>query len=129
MLRESAIYESEPRDLPNQPWFLNQVVELETSLFPRQLLAMLQDIERAMGRRRTIAKGPRIIDLDILLLGDVVMTTPELEIPHPRLTERRFVLEPLGELAPELRLPGDSKERRTIKQWLAEVGNQPVRRL
>ncbi len=125
ILRESSIYETAPRDVEDQPWFLNQVIECETDLFPRQLLARLQKIERAMGRKRRIAKGPREIDLDILFYGDAVMKAPELEIPHPRLAERRFVLEPLAELAADKKHPGT---RRTIREMLAKVASQVVRK-
>jgi 2-amino-4-hydroxy-6-hydroxymethyldihydropteridine diphosphokinase len=125
VLRESSIYETAPRDVEDQPWFLNQVLECETDLFPRQLLARLQKIERTMGRKRRIAKGPREIDLDILLFGNSVVTTPELEIPHPRLAERRFVLEPLAELAPDKRHPGT---RRTMREMLVDVADQAVRK-
>jgi 2-amino-4-hydroxy-6-hydroxymethyldihydropteridine diphosphokinase len=125
VLRASSIYETAPRDVENQPWFLNQVIECETDLFPRQLLGRLQKIERELGRKRRIAKGPREIDLDILLYGDVVMKAPELEVPHPRLTERRFVLEPLAELVPEKKHPGT---RRTIREMLAGVMSQAVRK-
>jgi 2-amino-4-hydroxy-6-hydroxymethyldihydropteridine diphosphokinase len=124
--RKSSIYETEPRDVPHQPWFLNQVIEAQTDLFPRQLLLRIGKIEREMGRRRLIAKGPRNIDLDILLFGDFVVAGCDLEIPHPRMTERRFVLEPLAELAPDLRHP---VTRRTIREMLAAVANQAVRRL
>jgi 2-amino-4-hydroxy-6-hydroxymethyldihydropteridine diphosphokinase len=125
-LRASSIYETAPRDVQDQPWFLNQVIECETDLFPRQLLARLQKIERAMGRKRTIAKGPREIDLDILLFGDVVMKAPDLEVPHPRLAERRFALEPLAELAPDKKHPGT---RRTVREMLAGVASQVLRRI
>ncbi len=125
-LRASSIYETAPRDVEDQPWFLNQVIECETDLFPRQLLARLQKIERAMGRKRRMAKGPREIDLDILLYGDAVVKAPELEIPHPRLTERRFVLEPLAELAPDKKHPGT---RRTVREMLTGVANQVVKKL
>ena len=126
VLRASSVYETKPRDVENQPWFLNQVIECEADLFPRQLLGRLQTIERAMWRKRTIAKGPREIDLDILLFGDAVVKAPELEIPHPRLVERRFVLEPLAELVPEKKHPGT---RRTIREMLAVVANQAVKKL
>ena len=125
VLRASSIYETAPRDVESQPWFLNQVIECETDLFPRQLLERLQKIERAMGRKRRMAKGPREIDLDILLFGNAVVKAPELEIPHPRLAERRFVLEPLAELAPEKRHPGT---RRTVREMLAGVASQVVRK-
>ena len=126
VLRESSIYETAPRDVENQPWFLNQVIECETDLFPRQLLGRLQRIEREMGRKRRVAKGPREIDLDILLYGDVVMKSPELEVPHPRLTERRFVLEPLAELVPEKGHPGT---RRTMREMLGRVASQLVKKI
>ena len=124
--RASSIYETEPRDFPNQPWFLNQVIEAQTTLFPRQLLARTQKIEREMGRKRTVDKGPRVIDIDILLYGESVVHTEALEIPHPRMADRRFVLEPLAELVPELRHP---VTRKTIRGLLARVGDQTVRRV
>jgi 2-amino-4-hydroxy-6-hydroxymethyldihydropteridine diphosphokinase len=126
VLRASSIYETAPRDVENQPWFLNQVIECETDLFPRQLLGRLQKIEREMGRTRRMPKGPREIDLDILLYGDVVMKAPELEVPHPRLAERRFVLEPLAELVPEKKHPGT---RRTIREMLGGVASQVVKKM
>ena len=124
--RASSIYETAPREIVDQPWFLNQVVIAETTLFPRQLLARLLRIEQEMGRQRTVAKGPRVIDLDILLFGDAVIHTAGLEIPHPRIAERRFVLEPLAELAPTLRPPRSSH---TVQEMLAKVMDQPVRRI
>jgi 2-amino-4-hydroxy-6-hydroxymethyldihydropteridine diphosphokinase len=124
--RGSSLYETEPREMLDQPWFLNQVIEAETTLYPRQLLARLLLIEREMGRLRITPHGPRTIDLDILLFGDVVAHTAGLEIPHPRMAERRFVLEPLAELAPSLRPP---RGRRTVREMLAEVLDQSVRRL
>ena len=126
VVRVSSIYETEPRDLPNQPWFLNQVAEAETSLFPLQLLARTQKIERDLGRKRTQPKGPRMIDIDILLYGEAVIHTPGLEIPHPRMLDRRFVLEPLAELAPDLRHPIN---RGTVREALAPVTSQQVKRL
>jgi 2-amino-4-hydroxy-6-hydroxymethyldihydropteridine diphosphokinase len=126
VLRVSSIYETEPRDVPDQPWFLNQVVEVETSLFPKQLLARLQKIEIGMGRIRMLAKGPRTVDIDILFYGNAIVSTPGLEIPHPRLADRRFVLEPLAELAPELRHP---RTRHTVREMLAAVSHQRVHRI
>jgi len=123
--RGSSLYETEPREMLDQPLFLNQAIEAETTLFPRQLLARLLRIEREMGRVRATPKGPRIIDLDILLFGNAVVHAAGLEIPHPRLSERRFVLEPLAELDPDLRPP---RGRRTVQEMLAEVMDQPVRR-
>jgi len=81
--RKSSIWETAPRDVLDQPWFLNQVIEVETDLFPRQLFQHLQRIERGMGRLKRTPKGPRLIDLDILLYGNAVVKSPELEIPHP----------------------------------------------
>jgi 2-amino-4-hydroxy-6-hydroxymethyldihydropteridine diphosphokinase len=123
--RGSSLYETEPREMLDQPWFLNQAIEAETTLFPRQLLARLLMIEREMGRVRATPKGPRTIDLDILLFGNAVVHAAGLEIPHPRLSERRFVLEPLAELVPDLR---PRRGRRTVREMLAEVMDQPVRR-
>jgi 2-amino-4-hydroxy-6-hydroxymethyldihydropteridine diphosphokinase len=126
IVRVSSVYETEPRDVPDQPWFLNQVVEVETSLFPKQLLARLQKIEIGMGRVRVEAKGPRTVDIDILFYGNAIVSTPGLEIPHPRLADRRFVLEPLAELAPEFRHP---RTRQTVREMLAAVRHQKVHRV
>jgi 2-amino-4-hydroxy-6-hydroxymethyldihydropteridine diphosphokinase len=117
-LRVSPIYETEPVDVTDQPWFLNVVIELETGLFPRQFLAQTQRIERELGRVRAAPKGPRTIDIDILLFGDVVMRTTELTIPHPRMAERRFVLQPLADMAPELRHP---VTHQTVRAMLARL--------
>lgn len=105
VLRRSSTYETEPVDFLDQPWFLNCALEAETALPPEQLLAALQGIERQMGSRKLVARGPRIVDLDILFYGGAVVHTAEMEIPHPRMAERRFVLVPLAELAPALRHP------------------------
>lgn len=105
ILRLSPVYESEPVDYTAQRWFLNLVVEAETNLFPMQLLSRIHRIERDLGRVRTVPKGPRTIDIDILFYGRLAMHTRLLEIPHPRMAERRFVLAPLADLAPGLRHP------------------------
>jgi 2-amino-4-hydroxy-6-hydroxymethyldihydropteridine diphosphokinase len=126
ILRVSSFYETEPRDEPDQPWFLNAVVEVETDFFPKQLLARLQKIERELGRKRIKPKGPRTIDIDILLYGESIIATDDLTVPHPRMAERRFVLEPLAELAPSLRHP---VTRRTVTEMLAAVAGQRVRRV
>lgn len=125
IVRASSLYETEPRGWRDQPWFLNQVVEAQTTLLPRQLLSRLLKMEREMGRKRTVPNGPRVIDLDILLHGSACVNTPGLEIPHPRLGERRFVLEPLAELSPDLRHP---QTRRSVREMLADVMDQPVRK-
>ena len=122
--RESGLYETEPMGLREQRWFLNQVAEFETELFPMQLLLRTQRIERILGRRRTIANGPRTIDIDIVLYGNAVVKGPDLEIPHPRYRERRFVLEPLAELNPELRDPVTGQ---SVGAMLDGVRGQAVR--
>jgi 2-amino-4-hydroxy-6-hydroxymethyldihydropteridine diphosphokinase len=103
--RVSAFYETEPVDYLEQAWFLNCVVEAETQLQPGELLRALRGIESGMGSKKLIAKGPRLIDIDILLYGQHVIDTAELQVPHPRMTLRRFALVPLAEIAPGLRHP------------------------
>ncbi|MFW6184076.1 MAG: GTP cyclohydrolase MptA [Chloroflexota bacterium] len=102
----SGIYETPPVYITDQPRFLNAVLKGTTSLTPRELLRFVKSIERRMGRHRTVRYGPRPIDLDILLYGDQTVDEPDLIIPHPRMLERGFVLIPLADLAPDLRLPG-----------------------
>ena len=126
LLRTSGIYETEPIGFLDQGWFLNLVAESETDLFPKQLLARLQRVERSMGRRRTVKDGPRIIDIDILLYGSSVVKSPELEIPHPRFRERRFTLAPLAELAPTMK---DPLTGRTMAELLNALKGQTARRL
>ncbi|MBM3773552.1 MAG: 2-amino-4-hydroxy-6-hydroxymethyldihydropteridine diphosphokinase [Acidobacteria bacterium] len=122
--RVSRVYETEPRDYPHQRWFLNLAVEAETSLFPMQLLSRIARIERRLGRRRKVAKGPRPIDIDILFYGRFVVRTAALEIPHPRLAERRFVLLPMLDLVPDLRHP---VLRKTIRELAPATAGQAVR--
>ncbi|MEY2413659.1 MAG: 2-amino-4-hydroxy-6-hydroxymethyldihydropteridine diphosphokinase [Acidobacteriaceae bacterium] len=108
VLAVSSFYETEPVDFTEQPWFLNCAVKMETEKTPQQLMDAVLDIEREMGRERTvneIKKGPRIIDIDILLFGDAKIEVPGLSVPHPGLHKRRFVLQPLAEIAPEVRHP------------------------
>jgi 2-amino-4-hydroxy-6-hydroxymethyldihydropteridine diphosphokinase len=126
VMRVSPIYETEPMDYANQNWFLNVVIEAETTFFPMQLLTRTSKIERSLGRVRTIANGPRTIDIDILLYGTVVMHSTRLEIPHPRMTERRFVLAPLADLAPGLRHP---VTHRTVREMLGAAPPAVVRLL
>ncbi len=125
---KSSLYETEPQDVREQPWFLNMVVACETNYFPLQLLAATQRIEGELGRRRAgvVRRGPRSIDIDILLFGDSAINTPRLVVPHPRMLERRFVLEPLLEIAPDLRHP-ITKE--LISKHVPGVSMQKLRRL
>jgi 2-amino-4-hydroxy-6-hydroxymethyldihydropteridine diphosphokinase len=126
VLRQSSLYETEPQDVPDQPWFLNLVVEAATGLAPETLLGRLQQIEARLGRHRLEPKGPRTIDLDILLYDDLTLSTPALNIPHPRFAERKFVLEPLAEIAPGLRHPATGQ---TVEELLAAVGTQKVAKI
>jgi 2-amino-4-hydroxy-6-hydroxymethyldihydropteridine diphosphokinase len=119
--RVSPFYETEPVDYTEQAWFLNAAAEIQTELMPRQLLTLTQRIERELGRVRVIARGPRTIDIDILLFGSTVMRTRELEIPHPRMAERRFVLQPMADLAPELRHPLTHRSVREMLEALADT--------
>ena len=123
----SSLYETAPVGKTDQPDFLNAVIALRTSLPPRDLLDALLHIENQMGRVRTLRWGPRVIDLDLLLYGDEQIQTPGLTVPHPRLRERAFVLVPLAEIAPDLRLPGDEKKVGEFAETLSGVGN--IRRL
>jgi 2-amino-4-hydroxy-6-hydroxymethyldihydropteridine diphosphokinase len=123
----SSFYETEPVEFTAQPWFLNCVVQLETEKMPEQLLAAIVRIEQEMGRRRTQKKGPRLIDLDILLFGTSVIKTEGLTVPHPAMHERRFVLEPLAEIASEVRHPVLERTVRELRDALPP--GQAVRKL
>lgn len=123
--RASSLYETEPIGFLDQSWFLNCVAEFETGLFPRQLLRRMQKVELGMGRIRSVKNGPRAIDIDILLFGNAIIKTEELEIPHPRYRERRFTLAPLAELNPSLRDPITGQ---TMSEMLAQLTGQAVRK-
>jgi len=119
----SSFYETEPVEVAGQDWFVNCAVALETDLDSSELMSETLKIERDLGRRRTGRKGPRVIDIDILLFGNEVRSAPELTIPHPAMAKRRFVLEPLAEIAPEARHPVVNK---TIQELLDRLPSGPV---
>jgi len=114
LLAVSSFYETEPVEFTEQAWFLNCAVALQTELEAEDFLKEIMAIEREMGRQRTQPKGPRTIDIDILLFGKAVLRTPRLTIPHPAMQQRRFVLEPLTEIAPDIRHPVSKKNMREL---------------
>ena len=127
ILALSSLYETEPVEMTDQPWFLNCAVALETEATPKDLMASLLRIEREMGRLRTRKKGPREIDIDILLFGDLIVDSKTVTIPHPAMHERRFVLEPLAEIAAEARHPRMGK---TVWELLEQLpAGQVVRKV
>ena len=122
----SSFYETEPVEFTDQAWFLNGVVALETKETPEQLMAAILEIEQSMGRKRLQRKGPRSIDIDILLAGATILDSPALTIPHPAMHQRRFVLQPLAEIAPDVRHPVLKK---TIRELLEALpAGQEVRK-
>ena len=131
----SSFYETEPVDLREQPWFLNCAAEVETHFDPIMLLRALREIETKMGSKKLVAKGPRLIDMDILLYGAETIDTPELQVPHPRMHLRRFVLVPLAEIAPELvhpvlkksatRLLVETPDRSVVRRVSPESSSSP----
>jgi 2-amino-4-hydroxy-6-hydroxymethyldihydropteridine pyrophosphokinase len=123
----SSFYETEPVEVTDQAWFLNCAVSLETSMAPEQLMSALLRMEEEMGRRRLQKKGPRTIDFDILLFGEAVISTADLTIPHPAMQHRRFVLEPMREIAPEVRHPVLHKTMRELLE--AMPAGQVVRKI
>lgn len=126
----SSFYETEPVEMTNQPWFLNCAVAMETERMPKQLLSAVLGIERSLGRNRkkTQPKGPRTLDIDIILFGNSVIEMPGLRVPHPRMAARRFVLEPLAEIAAEVRHPVIKKTMRELREALPS-GKPVVRRV
>lgn len=118
----SGFYDTEPVGYADQPRFLNAALLLETELGPEALMQGLLGVEGAMGRERAgvVAKGPRVIDLDLLLYGDEVVVTEQVTVPHPRMRERRFVLEPLAEIAGAMLDPGSGL---TVRELLARLGD------
>ncbi len=120
--RVSSAWETDPVDAPGPQAFLNATAQVETALPPERALAALLEIERALGRVRGARNAPRTVDLDLLLLGDARVEGPVVTLPHPRLEERRFVLAPLAEIAPELVLPGSG---RTVAEALASLPDVP----
>jgi 2-amino-4-hydroxy-6-hydroxymethyldihydropteridine diphosphokinase len=117
----SSFYETEPVDLREQPWFLNCVVEGTTKIAPLELLYALSEIERRMGSQKLVPKGPRLIDMDILLYGEETIDAPDLQVPHPRMLLRKFVLAPLAEIAPNVKHPSWNG---TAAEMLAETPDQ-----
>lgn len=125
--RESSLYETEPVEFREQPWFLNSVAEARTELSPTELIDAILAVERILGRERRVPKGPRIIDIDILLYGDQAICSSELDIPHPCMTERRFVLVPFAEIAPNAIHP---VRKATIAELLSKTSDRSaVRRM
>ena len=125
----SGFYETQPVDVPNQPWFLNCVIVIETDKTPREMLRVALGVEAAMGRLRMRDKGARNIDIDIVLFGDQVVDEPGLKIPHPAMHQRRFVLEPLTEIAPQALHPELGKTAKELLAALPLGQGQAVRRL
>mgnify|MGYP006308672251 FL=1 len=125
VIEPSPVYETEPWGYEDQPDFLNQVVKAKTSLSPRELLDYLQGIEQHLGRKRTFRNAPRGIDLDILYYGDQVIDLEYLQIPHPGIPERDFVLVPLADIAPDLRSP---RSGRMVREMLADIDADDIQR-
>ncbi|OGA04733.1 MAG: 2-amino-4-hydroxy-6-hydroxymethyldihydropteridine diphosphokinase [Betaproteobacteria bacterium RIFCSPLOWO2_02_FULL_62_17] len=125
VLRSSSLYVSAPLDAPGQPNFINAVVMIETALAPHPLLRLLLDLEARLGRVRSFPNAPRALDLDLLLYGDETLDLPELQVPHPRMHLRRFVLEPLVEISPDATIPGHGSAMRL----LAGLASQNVKTL
>jgi 2-amino-4-hydroxy-6-hydroxymethyldihydropteridine diphosphokinase len=123
----SSLYETEPVDFLAQPWFLNCVAEAKTSFSPLELLRELRTTEACLGSKKEFAKGPRLLDIDILLFGSETIDLPELQIPHPRMLQRKFVLAPLAEIAPQLKLRSWPANVATLLE--TSIDTSQVRRL
>lgn len=119
VVAESSLVETPPWGMTEQPAFLNSCVAIQTELSPLELLAVLQQLERASGRTRTKKWGPRTLDIDILCYDEVTLNTPQLTLPHAYMTEREFVLAPLVQIAPNLLVKG-----KTVSSWLAELAGK-----
>jgi 2-amino-4-hydroxy-6-hydroxymethyldihydropteridine diphosphokinase len=124
LLKTSSFYETDPVGLVEQPSFINGVILLETGKDAHWLLRQMLDIEISFGRIRTLKWGPRSIDLDLIFFDDLIIDSPELSVPHPFLHERRFVLEPLNEISPDLRHPSLGK---TVTELLADLRDGDLR--
>jgi 2-amino-4-hydroxy-6-hydroxymethyldihydropteridine diphosphokinase len=120
VLRCASIYSTEPREVLDQPWFLNTVLWADTDLSPDELLSVCLEVEQVQRRTRDQMKGPRTLDIDILLFGNKIVQKPGLTIPHPALSTRRFVLEPLAEIAPDYVDPASGK---TVRQLLTDCND------
>lgn len=122
---QASLYQSAPLGFTDQPSFINTVIQVTTRLTPTELLAGLQAIEHQFGRERTFANAPRTLDLDLLLYNDLCLVEPELHIPHPRMHLRAFVLVPLLELSPDVRIPGLG----AAQDWLPGVSSQSIKKI
>jgi len=125
VVKQSSLYRTAPIGHADQPDFVNAVAQLETGLAAERLLAELQGIENRHGRERSFANAPRTLDLDILLFGDLQLSTPRLVVPHPRMHERAFVLHPLYEVAPHAFIPGIG----AVKTWLEKTAGQKTEKI
>ena len=128
VLEQSGFYETEPVDYTDQDWFVNGVVKIGTSLDPSELLKMLKTVEKEIGRTKTVIRyGPRILDLDIILYDDLVLDSPQLTIPHPRMHKRRFVLCPICDIAPDMIHPVLHYSMRGLLDQLEDFSQKVVR--
>lgn len=123
--RQASLYRSAPLGYAEQPDFINTVIRISTSLTPDELLAELQSIEQRSGRQRTFSNAPRTLDLDLLLYDQICLSKPELHLPHPRMHQRAFVLLPLLEISPDIRIPGLG----AAQDWLAGVADQAIAKI